>query len=73
MSCSVMTAWKIIGAAEVIRVPPSAATATASPAGRFALGGTTYDVGCNESGRGHLHGGETGFDKYIWDAEILSR
>ena len=40
--------------------------------GRFALGGTTYDVGCNESGRGHLHGGETGFDKYIWDAEILS-
>lgn len=25
--------------------------------GKFRLGGALYDVGCNEAGRGHLHGG----------------
>lgn len=40
--------------------------------GQFMLGGKTYDVGCNENGRGHLHGGAVGFDKSMWDAEILS-
>lgn len=40
--------------------------------GTFALDGKTFDVGCNEAGRGHLHGGAKGFDKQIWQAEILS-
>lgn len=39
--------------------------------GRFVLGGVAYDVGCNEGGRGHLHGGREGFDKKLWDAETL--
>lgn len=34
--------------------------------GLFSLNGTTYNVGCNEEGRGHLHGGVKGFDKYVW-------
>ena len=34
--------------------------------GKFTLGGTEYDVGCNEAGRGHLHGGKTGLDKKVW-------
>ncbi len=41
-------------------------------AGRFTLNGLTYDVGCNERGRGHLHGGTEGFDKRLWNADILS-
>lgn len=40
--------------------------------GRFTLGGRVYDVGCNEKGRGHLHGGVHGFDKKIWTAQVLS-
>lgn len=39
--------------------------------GKFTLNGVQYDVGCNESGRGHLHGGKIGLDKKIWRAEIL--
>lgn len=39
--------------------------------GRFVLNGTAYDVGCNETGRGHLHGGSEGFDKKLWAAETL--
>lgn len=35
--------------------------------GKFELGGKTYDVGCNEREGVHLHGGERGFDKYVWD------
>ena len=39
--------------------------------GVFTLGGQTYDVGCNETGRGHLHGGVHGFDKKVWAASVL--
>lgn len=39
--------------------------------GKFTLNGKAYDVGCNEAGRGHLHGGKVGLDKKIWNAEIL--
>ena len=38
--------------------------------GRFRLGGREYDVGRNEKGVGHLHGGETGFDKRLWTAQV---
>ena len=40
--------------------------------GLFTLNGRTYDVGCNEEGRGHLHGGVRGFDKRIWSAKVLT-
>lgn len=38
--------------------------------GKFTLNGVEYDVGCNETGRGHLHGGKIGLDKKVWQAEI---
>lgn len=34
--------------------------------GRFMLDGREYNVGCNETGRGHLHGGIVGIDKRIF-------
>ena len=41
--------------------------------GKFTLNGVEYDVGCNEgNGRGHLHGGVVGFDKYVWTVTALS-
>lgn len=40
--------------------------------GLFTLGGKTFDVGCNEAGRGHLHGGEFGFQKRVWDITELN-
>lgn len=40
--------------------------------GKFTLNGKTYDVGCNEPGRGHLHGGEIGFQKRVFDVCELS-
>lgn len=39
--------------------------------GRFPLDGVIHDVGRNEGGVGHLHGGVRGFDKRIWSASIL--
>lgn len=40
--------------------------------GRFTLGGTTYELACNEvERRVHLHGGVVGFDKKVWDYTIL--
>ena len=39
--------------------------------GRFTLNGKEYDVGCNEKGRGHLHGGTIGFDKHVWSLTAL--
>lgn len=39
--------------------------------GKFALNGVEYDVGCNEAGRGHLHGGFEGFDKRVWTVTDL--
>lgn len=40
--------------------------------GEFDLNGRHFDVGRNEKGIGHLHGGETGFDKRLWTAELLT-
>jgi aldose 1-epimerase len=38
--------------------------------GRFTLDGKDYQLSTNE-GIHHLHGGETGFDKKIWQAEAI--
>lgn len=37
--------------------------------GRFAIDGTEYAVTCNE-GRNHLHGGDRGFDTYVWSTAL---
>ncbi len=39
--------------------------------GCFSLNGKSYDVGCNENGTVHLHGGFRGFDKHLWNADVL--
>lgn len=36
--------------------------------GKFILAGVEYELACND-GFNHLHGGKTGFDKMVWDAE----
>jgi len=38
--------------------------------GQFELNGEEYQLSVND-GDHHLHGGEKGFDKVLWDAEIL--
>ena len=38
--------------------------------GRFELDGETYQLATND-GDNHLHGGEQGFDKVLWEYEIL--
>lgn len=41
--------------------------------GRFTLNGTTYALNCNEPDRRvHLHGGNVGFDKKIWECTVLN-
>lgn len=35
--------------------------------GRFTLNGITYQLALNENGKVHLHGGNVGFSKKIWD------
>lgn len=38
--------------------------------GRFTLDGQTHELAVNNSGA-HLHGGVRGFDKYVWDSEVV--
>ena len=38
--------------------------------GRFSLDDREYRLARNEEGRTHLHGGNIGFDKVLWSAEI---
>lgn len=37
--------------------------------GIFQLEGVKYHLACNEKGKHHLHGGNKGFDKVVWQAE----
>ena len=37
--------------------------------GKFVIEGKQYKVACNDGGKAHLHGGNVGFDKRVWDAE----
>lgn len=39
--------------------------------GKFTLDSVEYELKCND-GSNHLHGGKTGFDKIVWDAELSS-
>lgn len=41
--------------------------------GKFTLNGKEYDVGCNEEGRGHLHGGRIGMHMKMWQAEAAGK
>lgn len=42
--------------------------------GQFCLNGVNYQLACNESARGvHLHGGNVGFDKKIWDYTVVQQ
>ncbi len=40
--------------------------------GKFVLNGVEYDVGCNDGGKAHLHGGYQGFNQKIWETEVIS-
>ncbi len=38
--------------------------------GRFVLNGKAYTLACNENPYSHLHGGNIGFDKVVWEGKI---
>ncbi len=38
--------------------------------GQFVLNGVTYQLAVNEGGINHLHGGQRGFDKVLWDYAV---
>lgn len=38
--------------------------------GVFTLNGKEYKLNCNENGKTHLHGGNIGFGKVIWEGQI---
>ena len=40
--------------------------------GQFTLEGKQYQLACNQAPH-HLHGGDSGFDKKLWNAEILEK
>ena len=40
--------------------------------GKFSLDGETYQLECNENGRGHLHGGSEGLAKRNWEIADLA-
>ena len=40
--------------------------------GSFELGGLIYELPCNDGGKNHLHGGNVGFGRRIWEAEGVS-
>jgi len=39
--------------------------------GKFTLDGIEYTLATNNNGIHHLHGGNVGFDKVLWDARVL--
>lgn len=39
--------------------------------GSFTLNGKQYQLALNEGGKCHLHGGDRGFNTYLWDAEAV--
>lgn len=41
--------------------------------GSFRIGERTYQVDTNENGRHHIHGGETGFNRRVWEAFPVKR
>ncbi len=40
--------------------------------GKFTLGGTEYELACNENEFSHLHGGYVGFDQQLWNVVALN-
>lgn len=40
--------------------------------GKYTINNQEYVLDCNEGGRGHLHGGYQGFDKRVFDYQLLS-